>query len=40
VVGSALVNCIRDNLTDRPGIPAVIGARAADLALGTRRPAG
>jgi tryptophan synthase alpha chain len=40
VVGSALVNCIRDNLTDRAGIPAVIGARAADLALGTRRAAG
>lgn len=40
VVGSALVNCIRDNLTDRAKIPAVIGVRAADLAAGTRRPAG
>jgi tryptophan synthase alpha chain len=40
VVGSALVNCIRDHLTDRSGIPAAIGARAADLAAGTHRTAG
>ncbi|HVU32495.1 MAG TPA: tryptophan synthase subunit alpha [Opitutaceae bacterium] len=37
VVGSALVNCIRDNLADRGKIPAAIGARAADLAAGTKR---
>jgi tryptophan synthase alpha chain len=37
VVGSALVNCIRDNLGDRAGLPAKIGARAADLAAGTVR---
>jgi tryptophan synthase alpha chain len=40
VVGSALVSCIRDHLTDRSGIPAAIGARAADLAAGTHRTAG
>jgi len=40
VVGSALVNCIRDNLTDRSKIAAAIGARAADLAAGTHRTAG
>jgi len=40
VVGSALVNCIRDHLTDRSKIPAAIGARAADLAAGTHRTAG
>ncbi len=38
VVGSALVNCIRDNLADRAGLPAKIGARAADLSAGTARP--
>jgi hypothetical protein len=32
-----LVNCIRDNLGDRAGLPAKIGARAADLAAGTAR---
>lgn len=37
VVGSALVNCVRDNLPDRKKIVAAIGARAADLALGTKR---
>ncbi|MES2694107.1 MAG: tryptophan synthase subunit alpha [Verrucomicrobiota bacterium] len=37
VVGSALVNCIRDNLNQKEKIPAVIGARAADLAAGTKR---
>ena len=37
VVGSALVNCIRDNLGDRAGLPAKIGARAADLAAGVAR---
>jgi len=39
VVGSALVNCIRDHLGDRAKLPAAIGARAADLAQGTRRTA-
>jgi tryptophan synthase alpha chain len=33
VVGSALVNCVRDHLGD----PKKIGARAADLAAGTKR---
>jgi tryptophan synthase alpha chain len=37
VVGSALVNCIRDNLGDRAKIAAVVGARAADLSAGVRR---
>lgn len=37
VVGSALVNCIRDHLADRKKIVATIGARAADLSAGTRR---
>lgn len=37
VVGSALVNCIREHLGDRAGIVAAVGARAADLAAGTRR---
>lgn len=37
VVGSALVNCIRENLADRSRIPVAIGARAADLSQGTRR---
>lgn len=37
VVGSALVNCIRDNLGDRAKIVATVGARAADLAAGVRR---
>jgi tryptophan synthase alpha chain len=37
VVGSALVNCIRDHITDRPGIPAVVAARAADLSAGAKR---
>ncbi len=37
VVGSALVNCIRDNLAERAGLPAKIGARAADLSAGTAR---
>lgn len=37
VVGSALVNCIRDNLADRAKIPAAIAARAADLSAGVRR---
>jgi tryptophan synthase alpha chain len=37
VVGSALVNCIRDNLADRSKIPAAIAARAADLSAGVRR---
>lgn len=39
VVGSALVNCIRDHLGDRPGLPAAVGARAADLAAGVHRGA-
>lgn len=37
VVGSALVNCIRDNLGNRAAIVSVIGAKAADLAAGTKR---
>ena len=37
VVGSALVNCIRDNLNERAKIPAAVAARAADLSAGVRR---
>jgi tryptophan synthase alpha chain len=37
VVGSALVNCIRDNLNDKPKIASVIGAKAADLSAGVKR---
>jgi len=37
VVGSALVNTIRDHLADRARIPAAIAARAADLVAGTVR---
>lgn len=37
VVGSALVNCIRDHLNDRGNLPAAIGAKAADLAAGVGR---
>ncbi len=37
VVGSALVNCIRDNLGDRSKIVAQVAARAADLTQGTKR---
>lgn len=37
VVGSALVNVIRDNLTNRPAIGPAIGLKAADLVAGTRR---
>lgn len=37
VVGSALVNCIRDNLDDRSKIAAVIGEKARDLAAGVAR---
>lgn len=37
VVGSALVNCIRDNLGDRAKIVAAVGERAADLAAGVVR---
>jgi len=37
VVGSALVNCIREHLADRAKIPAAIAARAAELAAGTAR---
>jgi tryptophan synthase alpha chain len=37
VVGSALVNCVRDHLADRAKIPAVIAARAADLSAGVKR---
>ena len=39
VVGSALVNCIRDNLGDRARIVAAVAAKAADLAAGVRRGA-
>jgi tryptophan synthase alpha chain len=37
VVGSALVNCVRDNLADRKKIPPAIAARAADLSAGVTR---
>jgi tryptophan synthase alpha chain len=37
VVGSALVNCIRDNLATRERIGPVIAAKAADLAAGVKR---
>ncbi len=37
VVGSALVNCIRDNLGDRGRIVAAVAAKAADLAAGVKR---
>ena len=37
VVGSALVNCIRENLADKAKIPAALGARAADLSVGVKR---
>jgi tryptophan synthase alpha chain len=37
VVGSALVNIIRDHLQDRAKIPASLSAKSADLLAGTRR---
>ena len=37
VVGSALVNCIRENLGDRAKIPVAIATKAADLSAGVRR---
>ncbi len=37
VVGSALVNCVRDNLGDKAKLVAAIAARAADLSAGTKR---
>lgn len=37
VVGSALVNTIRDHLGDRAKLLTTLGARAADLAAGTKR---
>jgi tryptophan synthase alpha chain len=37
VVGSALVNCIRDHLKERDKIPAALGRKCADLAAGVRR---
>ena len=37
VVGSALVNCIRDHLADRAKIAPALAAKAADLAAGTTR---
>ncbi len=37
VVGSALVNVIRDHLSDRTAIAAALGSRAADLVAGTTR---
>lgn len=36
VVGSALVNCIRDNIGQREKIAPALAAKAADLAAGTR----
>jgi tryptophan synthase alpha chain len=37
VVGSALVNCIRDNLADRKKIPGALEAKCKDLVAGVRR---
>lgn len=37
VVGSALVNCIRDNLDDRGRIAPALAAKAADLSAGVKR---
>jgi tryptophan synthase alpha chain len=37
VVGSALVNCIRDHLADKPALLRALGEKAADLAAGTGR---
>jgi tryptophan synthase alpha chain len=37
VVGSALVNCVRDHLGERTKIPAAIAAKAVDLVAGTAR---
>lgn len=37
VVGSALVNCIRDHLGDPTRIPGAVAARAADLSAGVKR---
>jgi len=37
VVGSALVNCIRDHLGDAPRMVSAIAARAADLSAGVAR---
>jgi tryptophan synthase alpha chain len=37
VVGSALVNCIRDNLADRSRIAPVLAAKAAELSAGVKR---
>lgn len=40
VVGSALVNCIREHLDDRSRLASAVGARAAELAAGTGRAPG
>ena len=37
VVGSALVNCVRDNLADRARIAPALAAKAADLSAGVKR---
>jgi tryptophan synthase alpha chain len=37
VIGSALVNCIRDNLAHRERIAPALAAKAADFSLGVRR---
>jgi tryptophan synthase alpha chain len=37
VVGSALVNCIREHLVDRVRLPLAVGERVADLAAGVHR---
>jgi len=37
VIGSALVNCIRDNLAQRDRIAPALAAKAADFTLGLRR---
>jgi tryptophan synthase alpha chain len=37
VIGSALVNCIRDNLAQRDRIAPALAAKATDFASGVRR---
>jgi tryptophan synthase alpha chain len=37
VVGSALVNLVRDHLSDRSKIAPAMAAKAADLSAGTKR---
>ena len=39
VVGSALVNCIRDNLEERKKIPEALRAKCRELVAGVKRQA-